>query len=137
MRSHIGDPDSDALLCITDLVQCCRKEQTTDGVAIGEWSYPDQSQVQNRFNSEKKNDAFYRTRGQSVVRLHSREGVAHAAGIFRCEVEDISRQDNFVYIGIYPNGTGEWVIIFVPACFVLAFVHRFIYFIFLIVLYMR
>ena len=38
--TDIGEGDSDALLCYTDFTQCCRGIDSPNGIALGEWLYP-------------------------------------------------------------------------------------------------
>ena len=74
---EIGEGDG-ALLCVTDLDQCCR-----DG-GLGEWFYPNESLV--RVNGS--NDDFYRDRGPSVVRLNRRNNATSPIGQYCCVVPD-------------------------------------------------
>ena len=89
-------------------MQCCSRDFTTDGEVIGEWAYPNQMLVQNRATSAADMDTFYRTRGQSTVRLHSTDSTINSGGIFQCEVMNMAEEDISVYVGIYPEGMGEY-----------------------------
>ena len=84
--TDIGEGDSDALICHTDLAQCCRLHQTINGSRLGEWFYPDASTVNNQVSSE----TFYRSRDSSVVLLHRRGSTTSPTGQFCCEVPDAS-----------------------------------------------
>ena len=81
--SDIGERGDGALLCFTDLIQCCRNNQTSSNNALGEWFFPNQSAVE--VNSTKE---FYKNRGPSRVRLHRKKNVTFPIGHFCCEVPD-------------------------------------------------
>ena len=54
--------------------------------------------------------ATYRTRREQQVRFNLREGVVPQDfddGIFECEVENEAGETVEIYIGIYPQGSGE------------------------------
>ena len=78
---EVGEDDS-ALLCKTDLTDCCG----TPPNRLGEFYYPSGDIVPVR----KVEQGFYRNRGVQEVRLNRREGVVSPAGKFRCEVPDAS-----------------------------------------------
>ena len=81
----IGEEDCGALLCFTDLVQCCRDSDTPTGVgALGQWLYPNGSAV----GAMGGREDFYVDRGSSVVRLHRRINATSPTGNFCCEVPD-------------------------------------------------
>ena len=97
----IGEGD-DALLCITDITDCCRPPDSYN--AIGNWFFPNGSRVPSVGQWD-----FYRTRGQSVVRLHRRRGGEE--GIYRCvipvpqsDAEDVTQT---IFIGVYTANTGK------------------------------
>jgi hypothetical protein len=82
--SEIGEGD-DALLCFTDLRQCCQNNLTLGDTSLGDWLYPNGSKVRRYLDH-----GFYRNRDQSVVRLHWRENATVTAliGQFCCKVPD-------------------------------------------------
>ena len=84
---QIGEGDDGALLCITDLVQCCR---------VGEWLYPNMSLV--RVNGS--NDDFYRDRGPGIVRLNRRNNAMSPIGQFCCMVPDATSTNKTTCINI-------------------------------------
>ena len=97
----IGEND-DALLCRTDLPNCCRPHHTGEvGSVIGHWFFPNGTQVP----SSGKQWDFHRTRGWSVVRLNRRRGGED--GIYRCEIPDTANVTQSIYIGVYTASTGE------------------------------
>ena len=91
----IGEGDDKALLCFTDLHQCC---DDTSGHA-GEWYFPNKSAVDN----ESSNSDIYRSRGPSVVHLHRRNSTMMPTGMFRCEIPDASGVIRNIYVGVYSN----------------------------------
>ena len=84
--TDIGEGDSSALLCHTNLKNCCRSEQTNNNyyTGLGEWLHPNSSTV----NIRALNEAFYRNRDRSVVRLHRRGDSTSPTGKFCCEIPD-------------------------------------------------
>ena len=105
----IGEGD-DALLCITTLTACCRLPYTDMGAALGNWFFPNGTRVPSLGNQWD----IYRTRGQSVVRLHRRRGGEE--GIYRCEIPDAMNVNQTIYIGVYSASTGEWLVLFCSYC---------------------
>ena len=83
--TNIGEGDEGALLCFTDLVQCCRNEYSPDeSGALGKWFYPNGSDVGMYDDAEE----FYTNRGPSRVRLNRRNDTTSPIGSFCCEVPD-------------------------------------------------
>ena len=83
----IGEGD-DALLCMTDRSDCCRKPN-------GEFYYPDSSAV-----GFSDTNSLYRNRGPQVVRLNRRNDVLSPTGIYRCNIPDSSGINQNIYINI-------------------------------------
>jgi hypothetical protein len=82
---EIGEGDDGALLCITDLIQCCRGEDTPGRFgALGEWVYPNGSLVR----VQGDGDDVYRDRGLGIVRLNRRNNATSPTGLFCCVVPD-------------------------------------------------
>ena len=104
----IGENDSAALLCETDQTACCRTSYAGDlGNATGNWFFPNGDKILNEtinYTSNLQLD-FYRTRGQSVVRLHRRRG--GVTGIYRCEIPNKMNVTQNLYVRVYTNNTGE------------------------------
>ena len=100
---EIGEGDGAALLCVTDLVQCCRGDNTPGvGGPLGNWFYPNRSLI--RLNGS--NDDFYRSRGLGSVRLNRRNNAMSPIGQFCCVVPDATFVDKTTCINI-----GEEIII--------------------------
>ena len=91
-----------ALLCMTRLTSCCKAPHTKTGSALGEWYFPNGTEVLGTGNLGD----FYRTRDEMVVRMHRRRG--GVAGIYRCEIPDSANVTQTLYIEVYTAGTGEW-----------------------------
>lgn len=89
----IGEND-DALLCKTDLENCCG----TPPNHFGEFYYPSGVQVP----IKSRGQGFYRNRGKQEVRLHRRGGVITPTGRFRCQIPDASGDLQNIYIELVP-----------------------------------
>ena len=108
----IGEWD-DALLCMTDLADCCRGSDTPSGTpSVGDWFFPNGTAVPNTvidiINGINIVWKFYRNRGPRVVRMNRRNGGVD--GIYHCEIPvslgpPIAYQK--LYIGVYTASTGE------------------------------
>ena len=96
--SDIGVGD-DALLCFTDLQECCRSDQTPGtGGPQGNWLYPNGSRV---LSSRDSHHGFYRNRDRSVVRLNLKNATVTAViGQFCCEVPDATSSPVTICINV-------------------------------------
>ena len=96
----IGEGDGGALLCVTDLMQCCHRKNTTTGRALGWWFYPDGSDVP---TYEYHN--IYRDRGRNIVRLNHRNHThVEPTGLYCCEVPDstfIAQSSVLILVSLY------------------------------------
>ena len=93
--------DDDALLCMTNLIACCRHPYThTNKSVLGNWYFPNKTRVP----SDHERD-IYRIREQMVVYLHHRRGGEN--GMYRCEIPDSMNVMQNIYIGVYTAGSGE------------------------------
>ena len=90
--TDIGEGDSSALVCKTDLVECCEQNQTNNSIALGKWFYPDSSAV-------TSNQSFYTNRDRSVVRLNHKGNSTSPTGKFCCEIPDA----NYTWIKMCVN----------------------------------
>ena len=81
--TDIGEGEDGALLCFTDLTECCHGSHISNSKALGEWFFPNGSVV--GVDSTKE---FYKNRGHSRVRLHRKKNVTSPIGQFCCEVPD-------------------------------------------------
>ena len=94
--SDIGSSDSTALLCYTNY----------DGTpSSGNWFAPDGTRV-----NEDAVPGVTRTRGTMVVRLKRTTGIP-AQGMYHCSVMDAGGIDKFVYVGLYNNGEGTFILL--------------------------
>ena len=100
----IGEGE-DGLHCRTDITDCCRPPYTNN--AIGNWFFPNGTRVPSGGSQRD----FYRTRGQSAVRLHRRRGGEDGIGIYRCEIpvpqSDAEDATQTIFIGVYNASTGK------------------------------
>ena len=84
------------LLCYTDLNECCHDSNTTNGT-LGEWFYPNGSDVGTRSNGQD----FYVDRGPSVVRLNRRlSNTTSIVGLFCCVVPDATSTETRICINV-------------------------------------
>ena len=84
----LGEGD-DALLCKTNMVTCCRNPNR-----LGHFYYPNG----NRVLGKRRQEGFYRNRGDSMIRLHRRENINSPVGAFRCMIPDASGEMQNIYI---------------------------------------
>ena len=95
----IGE-DNCALLCYTNLSQCCNISNS--GFRVGEWYFPNKTTVKTKGEDNKD---FYRNRGTRVVRLNRRNNAMTPTGIFCCVIPG-SSHGNFC-VGAYNVGDGK------------------------------
>ena len=81
-----------ALLCQTDLTQCC----STPPHRHGEFFYPNGERVLTFGGGGD----FYRNRGLQVIRLNRKPGTTSPTGRFRCQLPDASGITQDVFINI-------------------------------------
>ncbi len=77
-----------ALICNTDNIntECCRSSDNNGNGPIGDWFYPDNSQVIHNSQDASTNNTFVRTLFQREVRLVKRGNPAEPLGLYKCEV---------------------------------------------------
>ena len=73
--TDVGEGDSEAVLCRTDLEGCCV-------MGRGHWIDPNGTNLEHRF----ENDNIFRSRGDMVVRLHRRNNATTPTGQYCCKV---------------------------------------------------
>jgi hypothetical protein len=107
LASDIGI-DSRALICNTNRSDCCRASDTADGVAQGNWYYPDGSEIPSFTIQSAANPTrnyFFRDRFIGIVRLN-RQGIPpeRNRGRFHCEIPSANGVTVIQYVNI-----GEYV----------------------------
>ena len=85
----VGEND-DALICKTTLPNCCG----TAPDRFGDFYYPNGVAVP----VNRQGQDFYRNRGNQEIRLHRRFGAVSPTGIYRCEIPDVNRVIQNVFI---------------------------------------
>ncbi len=77
-----------ALICNTDNIntECCRSSDNNGNGPIGDWFYPDNSQVIHNSQDASTNNTFVRTVFQREVRLVKRGNPVEPLGLYKCEV---------------------------------------------------
>ncbi len=89
--TDIGE-GADALICMTDLTDCCSPSETKRG----EWRFPDGTLVGNN----NAGGDLYRTRGTQQVLLHRRNNALGPLGSYCCEVDAVNDPDARICINI-------------------------------------
>lgn len=97
--------DNEALVCLTNNTNCCYSDNPAE--RLGHWYLPNSTTPVN-FNA--RSAGFYRNRGPSVVRLHRQNDSVMLSGIFHCEIPDDSRINQNIYVGIYAQKDGMWML---------------------------
>lgn len=87
----IGEGDA-ALLCKTNEVPCCRREPNR----CGNFYYPNGQRVP----IKRRNEGFYRNRGNHLVRLNRRVSTTSPTGTFCCEIPGACGKMNKICINI-------------------------------------
>ena len=88
--TEIGEADNKAVLCRTDLTACCTSTLTGGRDGLGQWIYPNGTNVGGR---SSRYDIF-RSRGDMVVRLHRMDDdVTAPTGQYCCEVPTMDNSD--------------------------------------------
>ena len=95
----IGEGDGEALLCFTDLHQCC---DGADGRTPEGWYFPNGSAVGGQHSG---NDLYF-SRGPSVLRLHRKNNVTMPDGLFHCLIRDASGIIQNVYVNVRATNNG-------------------------------
>ena len=101
-KDEIGSGNNHAILCYTNLHDCCRNIDNMMGGALGEWYDPMGEIVPKEFDAL----SIYRNRGLGVVRLHRVMNKILPSGIFKCEVNDRNGLLQSAYIGVYTESEG-------------------------------
>lgn len=107
--SEIGREDHDALLCYTNLSECCKDRQTPENIgALGEWLSPSNGMRTIVLNRNLSSIGYFKRRGHNVVRLHHNISTIYAlpTGIFTCEIPDSKNITQTIYVGIYLSEEG-------------------------------
>ena len=97
----VGEADSEAVLCRTDLTTCCAGSTGVSGQ--GHWIYPNGNEVRNR----QSGDDIFRSRGDMVVRLHRRNNVLAPTGQYCCEVPTMGNTDARICITLSKLNEGN------------------------------
>ena len=88
---------SDALMCLTTLVECCRGSDTNDKGALGTLLFPNRSIVPSRNTGAN----ISRTRALSSILLHRSNNIISPTGIYTCAVPDANNNTRSLYIYLY------------------------------------
>ncbi len=97
-----------ALVCHTDIVNtaCCRSSDNNGNGPIGDWFYPDNSQVIHNNQDASTNNTFVRVGFHREVRLVTLGSPTGPLGHYKCEVPN-SRNDSVIAASIYITSNGK------------------------------
>ena len=94
---------SDALICLTTLMECCRGTDTNGAGAMGSWRFPNGSFIL----SQSGGASLSRSRGPSSVLLHRINSAMSPTGVYTCGIPDANNTDTelniYLYIGQIPG----------------------------------
>ena len=94
---------SDALMCLTTLMECCRGIDTNGAGAMESWMFPDRSLVP----SQNDGSSLSRSRGPSSVLLHRINNAVTPTGVYTCEIPDANNTNTelniYLYVGQLPG----------------------------------
>ena len=94
---------SDALICLTTLMECCRGSDTNGAGALGNWMFPNGYIV----SSQNSGASLSRSRGPSSVLLHHMNNAMTPSGVYTCEIPDANNTNTelniYLYIGQLPG----------------------------------
>lgn len=102
----IGALPSSVLRCLSLRVNCCSSADTTDGLGLGDWFLPNNTNLVELQNTSADAD-FYLERGSGRLDLFRRNNAMSPEGLFYCEVPLSSGESEQVYVGLYLAGNGE------------------------------
>ena len=98
----VGNNDSNAIVCHTDLTTCCRE---SEGQSRGEWL---------RLEGIRLSYPLYQSNGTQTVELlryQNQFASSYYYGIYRCAIETTAVNGHMgrasVYIGLYNSTSGE------------------------------
>ena len=94
-----------ALICNVNTA-CCRSSDNNDNGPIGDWFYPDNSQVIHNSQDASTNNIFVRIGFYREVRLVTLGSPTGPLGLYRCEVPN-SRNDGVIAASIYITSNGK------------------------------
>ena len=105
--NNINNPGN-TVRCHSDLTTCCHGSQ---GVHRGSWFFPDGTEL--KFFAQDDDDIVM-DREPQVVHIRRRNAATSPSGIYRCDIETMTVNDNdadiitgeTVYVGLYPPNEG-------------------------------
>lgn len=97
----ISEGETGSLLCLTNIIDCCKSNGTGESMDLGQWYFPSGADVP---NSDVNN--HYTTRGPSLVRLNRQFTATTQSGLYLCEIPVTNGTEN-IYIGLYLSEQGE------------------------------
>ena len=104
--STVGNDNTNAVQCHTDLLTCCSSNQGPD---LGDWYFPNRNRLP--FSGYGN---VYEHRGAQVVVVRYTGGSGGTSGIYRCDIETNAVNYNdgreSVYVGLYTSGGEESVL---------------------------
>ena len=99
-HEEIGEAN-EALLCLTNKIDCCTLNESQ-----GDWYDPENNLLPNKTTGHDGN-SVYTSKGPSYIRLNKVKGNNNInPGVYHCKIPDSNGTDQRIYIGIYGNEEG-------------------------------
>ena len=99
--SALGSTEDTALVCRTDQPDCCEGDNITGG-----WFNPNGTMIEFDASSSQ---GFYSSGGSGGIRLLRGTGIP-VEGIYTCRTADGSSTTQTVFVGLYNEGGGEYIV---------------------------
>ena len=97
--------DDNALTIYTNLTTCCRRSDHPGNMSLGNWKFPNNSDVGYRGTSIPSD--FSRNRAKSTIFLHRVSSATGPIGIYTCDLPDTRSIHQIMYFGIYDKTRGK------------------------------
>ncbi len=105
-------------MCYTDLVTCCRTQDSNGAGAFGSYQFPNGSYVISHGNANT--NVFSRSRNKQAVVLHRGINASKPSGIFTCNIPDVNINNQKIYFGIYASEEGTPLSLYISTRMILS-----------------
>lgn len=90
--------NSDALICFTNIAQCCSSTET-GREGMGNFRFPNDSLVP--YIVARSKSFSYRRRNSKVLLTRNSDVKTLTSGIYTCEIPDVNRNDRLLKVHLY------------------------------------